>query len=77
MKSLKMICTTTLLVLVLTIPGHGGEINTPGMTAEPPVFVQPAPNTEDNSGNVLQFNQHSELETSAWAAILLTLSALF
>jgi hypothetical protein len=77
MKSLKMICTTTLLVLVFTIPGHGGEINTPGMTAEPPVVLQPAPNTEDNTGNLQQFNQDSELETSAWTAILLTLSALF
>ncbi len=77
MKSLKMICTTTLLVLVFTIPGRGGEINTPGFTAETPVVVQPPPNTEENSGNVLHFSLDSELETSAMTAILLTLSALF
>lgn len=77
MKSLKMICTTTLLVLAFTIPGRAGEINTPGLTAEPPVMVQPDPTPEDTSGNLQQFSQDSELETSAWTAILLTLSALF
>lgn len=77
MKSLKMICTSALLVLAFTMPGHAGEINTPGFTADPPVVTQPTPVSEDTVGNVQQFSQDSEPETSALTAILLTLSALF
>jgi hypothetical protein len=76
MKSLKMICTTTLLVLAFTVPSHGGEINTPGFTAEPPVVTEPNTNP-DNLGNLQQVSQDSDLEASTLTAILLTLSALF
>ena len=76
MKSLKMICTTTLLVMAFTMPSLGGEINTPGFTAEPPVVTEPDKNQE-NLGNVQQLSQDSDLEASTLTAILLTLSALF
>lgn len=76
MKSLKMICTTTLLVLAFTIPSHGGEINTPGFKAEPPVVTEPDTN-QDNLCTVQQLSQDSDLEASTLTAILLTLSALF
>jgi len=78
MKSLKMICTLTLLLVALSVPGHGGEINTPGFRAEEaPIIFQPSPQPEDNSGSVQLSSQSSELETAVLTAILLALSALF
>jgi hypothetical protein len=77
MKSLKMICTTTLLVLAFTIPGLAGEINTPGFTQDPNVISLPTSETEENGDDLQQNTLDGELETSAWTAILVTLSALF
>lgn len=45
MKTLKMICTATLMVLALSLPGNAGEITTPGLVGETsiPGITQPAP----------------------------------
>ncbi|HKO96897.1 MAG TPA: hypothetical protein VJU86_07895 [Pyrinomonadaceae bacterium] len=79
MKSLKMICTAAILFLALSVPTHGGEINTPGFQSDPcgSPISQPSPESEDNSGIVATSSQFSDLDASGLAAVLYTLSVLF
>jgi hypothetical protein len=34
MKTMKAICTATILALVLTVPAYAGDISTPGVSCE-------------------------------------------
>jgi hypothetical protein len=43
MRTLKVICTVTVLSLVLSAPVHAGDISTPGITTPVPITGSPSP----------------------------------
>jgi len=79
MKTLKMICTMTVLALVLSTPTFAGEISSPGLHGEVilPGVTEPAPKPEDASLLEDAWNYSGDVASQSFTQILLTLATLF
>ena len=74
MKTMKAFCTTTVLVLTLSVSAFGGDIAAPGavLPGEPGIPGATAPVTTGTDGPV-----DSGLDAAAWGEMLMTLLSLF
>ena len=52
MRTVKAICTATILVLALTFPAFAGDISTPGITAPEPATTEPEAETTTLPGDI-------------------------
>ncbi len=77
MKSLKSICTTATLALILSVPVYAGDVLTPGYTTPPPppppqsrVTMEPVGPTEVPSTGI-------DLDTPGLTDVFFLLLAIF
>jgi hypothetical protein len=79
MKTLKAICTATILALALSVPTYAGEILSPGVTAPPP----PPPesnitvDTVDMSAPTETSSDLVDMSTPGFAEIIWLLASIF
>jgi hypothetical protein len=71
MKSLKAICTATLLVLILSVPALAGEIGSPGAPSP-----SPAPPCSTDSSACPSDANPGEIGSPGLADLLLALASL-
>ena len=72
MKSLKTICTATILALALSAPAYAGEMTTPGYIATPP---PPPPSA--SSMNVATATDLGDTSTTDLAELFWVLASFF
>jgi hypothetical protein len=78
MKTLKAICPTLLLALILVVPAYAGDIQTPGAPAPPPPPSPMLQSPESDSASTLTAECSTSGDiTTDFAEILWALASIF